>query len=129
MKAYSLSLFFMLLNGSFWMMEAMNIWSGPASPGGSLIKYFSYGLIFALVGAAGLAAVVLVFGTRLTTPDIVALSAFAIGFWFLFGATVGILNSLYVPSAFITLLGVIHGVVFFIAIVQIASHASLKLME
>ena len=129
MKAYSLSLFFMLLNCSFWMLEAMGVWSGPASPGGSLITYFSAGLIFALVGGAVAAAVVLVFGTRATSPDAVALYAFAIGFWFLFGATTGILYSLYVPSAFITLLGVVHGVVFFIAIVQLAAHASLKPME
>jgi len=128
MRAYDMTIWLLVVNASLWVLDALGIWTGPGAPAGGLIMYVSEALIFSFVGAVSAAGVVYLYGSRLTTPDLVAIGSFAMVFWALFGISVGILSSLYVPVPLLMVWGVIHGIAFYTALVQMVNKTSVEVM-
>lgn len=129
MRAYDFAVFFMALNASFWFFGSSEIFTGVEVIGQNLFTHISYGLIGSLLSSVAASAIVMMFGSRLSSPDIVAIIAFTTVFWFLCSSGVSILSSLYVPQNLLILLGGIQGVVFFIALIQMATKTTTKWAE
>jgi len=94
-----------------------------------LIIYLSFGFAAVLLGEVILYSIVYIYGSRVSSPDVVAIRYFFMAYTFLVGSGTGILWSLYIPWPMITVLIGIEGIVLFIAIVQMAGKVSFKLMD
>jgi hypothetical protein len=131
MKAYDIMIFFIMLNTSFFVLNSMGIWVGPGSPFGTpaLITYLTASVIGGFLGWIVSSAVVYLYGSRLSSPDIVALQIFAFIYGIMVGIGNGILASLYVPGPIVMVIGGIEMITLFIAIVQMAGKVSFKLMD
>ena len=127
MRAYDFMVFFLALNSSFWIMEGLGIWSGPGSPGGQLMSYFTTGLITSVIGLLFVSLIVAWGGARID-PDIqTVLYIFIPAYLFLMGSGTTILSDLYIPKTILTFFDATQLVVLFIAVVQMVTHTSTEI--
>lgn len=142
MKAFDICLLLMFINGGIFVASAFGI--APGSMGGiygvenvpegygwtipyglGSMSLTDLGLIVTAIVIAGSASLYF----RVTTPQVVGIVAFAAIFTALYAQTSNILSMLYLPAEVILMFGATNMLFMVVAVIQLATSSSMKMME